>query len=561
MVAIERLEEIKQLWYKLSLSLRQDLANIYLQEDELEIEEIGDKLQSLYKNNEFRFFLRKLHKEYDLAEIADIRKIFTKRELLKKNAKAWYKEARTSLKILFTGILKDINAFEIFEKNIHSEHLMPNEPFNKVSPIPQTRLANNERLKIVIIGAGFSGLAVAYFLLDYGYKAADIAIIEKRKVGGGASGRAAGFLTASTEHDFIDMIDMYGQEKALKYWQAAEDGINIISDVVKITSRDASYFEKNGYLYLATDEESLETLKDESEAQNSVGKNTTILTNYQLVERFNLHGFLGALYSDRAYFVNPAELLSNLQNFLLKKGVRIIQGTEVRKITKSENVLTIVDDTNNDKTIYAETIVVASNYESMKLGFLKGKIYPVETYLALTEPLPLDFLKKHRMLFYTLMWDTDEIYSYFRVTKDGRIMIGGSDIDFMGKELKSEMAFMQHFYSYIVKHFPQLKGIKFQQQWSGIFSGTDDFFPLVGKIKNTNIYVSSPEGIPYCFLSGKIVTDLMTKGSSEYSDIFDLYRKSSKGVPIGQALRFSLFRRLAKPAIKVMEKFRKLRRK
>jgi len=556
----EKLKEIELLWHQLSLPLKQDIAYVYLEKEKKEIEEIGSVLASLYKNREFRLFLKRIHKEFELDEAGELGIIFTKKTLFKEDPTTWYKEAREKLSVFFANILQQTNAFEAFEKNLHASHSMPNEPFYKVNPIPQSKLVNGEHVKVAIIGAGFSGLAAAYFLLNSGYKANDIAIIEKRKVGGGASGRAAGFLTASTEHDFIDMVELYGKEKALRYWQAAEDGINIISDVVRKTSTDASYFEENGYLYLATDEESLVTLKEESEAQNSVGKNTTILSSEQLVERFNLHGFVGALYSDRAYFVNAAELINNLQIFLLKKGVRIINGTEVRRIGKSGNTLTIFDGT--EKIMNTDKTIITSNIESIKFGFLKGKIFAVETYLAVTEPVPLDFLRNHKMLFYTLMWDTDKIYTYFRIMKDGRILIGGSDIDFEGKELKSEMEFMQHFYTYLVKHFPQLKGIRFQQQWSGVLAGTNDFFPFVGNIKNTNIYVSVSDGIPYCFLSGRVVADLISKGQSEYSDLFQIDRKIPKtGVPIGQALRIGLVRKMAKPALKLLSKFPSIRKR
>lgn len=354
------------------------------------------------------------------------------------------------------------------------------------------------------------------------------------------------------------MVELYGEQKALRYWRSAEDGIKIISGIVNKISADASYFESNGYLYLATDDESLETLKEESAASNAVGMNTSILTQEELVEKFNLHDFVGALYSDNGFFVNGVELINNLQNFLLKNRVRIVENAEVKKIDKDGNSITISDGTK----IITDKVIIASNYESSKLGILKGKIFAVETYLALTEPVPLEFLKQHKMLFYTLLWDTDEIYTYFRILKNGRILIGGSDVDFKAQEIKPHMEFMQHFYTYLVSHFPQLKGIRLQHQWSGVLAGTNDFFPFVGNIKNTNIYVTVSDGIQYCFLSGKIVADLIIKGSSEYADLFDLYRKMPrKGIPIGQALRFGLFRRIAKPALGLFKKFPSIKKR
>ena len=42
-------------------------------------------------------------------------------------------------------------------------------------------------------------------------------------------------------------------------------------------------------------------------------------------------------------------------------------------------------------------------------------------------------------------------------------MIGGSDIDVKEThEIKHKMEFMHHFHDYLVSHFPQLKGIRFE---------------------------------------------------------------------------------------------------
>ncbi len=556
----ESLEEIRKLWHQLKLPLRQGLAYIYLEKEKEIIGEIGEKLEDLYENKEFRLFLRKLHREYKLNEALELRRIFTKKRLFKENPLQWYTEAKNKLDLFFGHILKDANAFEAYEKNLHESLLMKNEPSDKINQIFTQRLANGEHVKAAIIGAGFSGLSAAYFLLMSGkYNPHDIVLLEKKFVGSGASGRAAGFLTASTEHDFIDMVELYGKEKALRYWQASEEGIEIIAGIVGRIGGDTGYFEKNGYLYLATDDESLETLKEESEAQNSVGRNTSILAKEQLAERFNLHGFEGALYSDSAHFVNGAAIINNLSSFLEKNRVRIVENTEVLKIDKRKNILSL----SNGIKISADKIIVASNYDTARLGFLKRKLFPVETYLALTEPVPAEFLRKHRMMYYTLMWDTDEIYTYFRILKNGSILIGGSDIDVKERhELKPKMEFMHHFYNYLVAHFPQLKGIRFQHQWSGVLSGSSDLFPFIGQVKGTNVYISVSNGIPYCFLSGKIIADLMFKGRSEYADLFALDRKMpKKAVSIALALGPGVFKRIAKPAMGILRKFPFLKRK
>ena len=181
----ESLTAIKKLYHDLSLPLKQDIAYIYLEKEEEKVEEIGKKLESLYKNKDFRLFLRKLHRQYELREAVELREIFTKRHVFKKNPDQWQAEAKAKLAVFFQNVLKLTNAFEVFEKNLHESHTLPNQPYDKVNQIPQSKLVNGEHVKIAIIGAGFSGLAAAYFLVTSGkIRGSEIAIIEKRKVGG-----------------------------------------------------------------------------------------------------------------------------------------------------------------------------------------------------------------------------------------------------------------------------------------------------------------------------------------------------------------------------------------
>lgn len=53
MVLIERLEEIKRLWYEFELPVRQDIAYIYLDREQDIIKDIDDRLEKLLENRDF----------------------------------------------------------------------------------------------------------------------------------------------------------------------------------------------------------------------------------------------------------------------------------------------------------------------------------------------------------------------------------------------------------------------------------------------------------------------------------------------------------------------------
>ena len=523
MVLIERIEEIKRLWYALELPLRQDVAYVYLDKEQRIIKNIDERLELLLENRDFRKFLKKLREEHKLREVYEIEKIFS-RKYKKENAEFWHEEAQEAIFKLFRDILPDIKAFEAYKKERHEMLRFNNEIPAKIERI--SKASTSKKVGIAIIGAGFSGLAAAYFLLKSGVPGSDISIFEKDVVGSGSSGRSGGFLTASVEVDFIDAVKDYGRALALKYWRAAEYGIDLIKEVADSIGDNERYFRYNlGYLYLTEDEDYLNVLRKESAALSSIGNPAKIISGNELQSRFNLNGYKGALYSHKASFVYSIGFINEMSRFLVSKGVRILENTRVESIDRKSTTLML----GGGQTIGCGSIIIASNYHAVKFGVPKELVDPVETFLALTEPLPLDFLRKHNMLIKHLMWDSEEIYSYFTILDDGRIMIGGHDKNFShNAKLRTEADFIHHFYEYLSKHFPELRGIRFQKMWSGVIASAPDTYPLAGRMGNTNVYISLNNGIPFCFLSGKIISDLMRKKPSEYADLFAPDRNMKK---------------------------------
>jgi gamma-glutamylputrescine oxidase len=79
----------------------------------------------------------------------------------------------------------------------------------------------------LIIGAGIAGLSTAYWLLREDPKL-KIGIVEKFKIGFGASGRNAGFVTCGSTEHFIKLKDQFGLEKAVEIWKFSEDNRKLL---------------------------------------------------------------------------------------------------------------------------------------------------------------------------------------------------------------------------------------------------------------------------------------------------------------------------------------------
>ena len=82
---------------------------------------------------------------------------------------------------------------------------------NDAEPRP---LADDRSTDVVIIGAGIAGVATVFFTLRSTSKR--VLLIERHRVGRGATGHNAGQLATYFERPFCDLVDAYGFEPAIE---------------------------------------------------------------------------------------------------------------------------------------------------------------------------------------------------------------------------------------------------------------------------------------------------------------------------------------------------------
>src|SRR5258708_2420291 len=109
--------------------------------------------------------------------------------------------------------------------------------------LDRTHKTTKRNFDVVIVGAGLSGISTAYWLgqEDPSLK---IAILEKGRLGYGASGRNAGFITCGSVEHFNRMISKHGQDEALEIWRFSENNLKLIEERIIGGQSTAIQFEK-----------------------------------------------------------------------------------------------------------------------------------------------------------------------------------------------------------------------------------------------------------------------------------------------------------------------------
>lgn len=326
---------------------------------------------------------------------------------------------------------------------------------------------------IAIVGSGYTGLCAARILKKNG---ASVTVLDRNTIGWGASSRNGGMATPGLKQGIQKIHKIYGEKLAHEFWKISVDAIDLIDEIVNEHSIDCDW-ERNGHASLATKPSHAPRLKEYgSWLEKEFGHYQKYIPKHQIRDEIGSNTYYGALTDEISGGLHPSKYVFGLASTVSNLGVQLCENTAVTKIEKN--------DSNNFKLITskgditAKKVIIATNgYTDRLVSKLKPLIFPVGSYIVVTEPLTNELqniINPKRRMYYDSKW----FLNYFRLTPDGRMLWGGRndlstdlDLDDSAKRLSKEL--------YTV--FPDLKDIPITHTWTGKLGLTFDLMPHIGK--------------------------------------------------------------------------------
>ena len=326
---------------------------------------------------------------------------------------------------------------------------------------------------IAIVGSGYTGLCAARILKKNG---ASVTVLDRNTIGWGASSRNGGMATPGLKQGIQKIHKIYGEKLAHEFWKISVDAIDLIDEIVTEHSIDCDW-ERNGHASLATKPSHAPRLKEYgSWLEKEFGHYQKYIPKHQIRDEIGSNTYYGALTDEISGGLHPSKYVFGLASTVSNLGVQLCENTAVTKIEKN--------DSNNFKLITskgditAKKVIIATNgYTDRLVSKLKPLIFPVGSYIVVTEPLTNELqniINPKRRMYYDSKW----FLNYFRLTPDGRMLWGGRndlstdlDLDDSAKRLSKEL--------YNV--FPDLKDIPITHTWTGKLGITFDLMPHIGK--------------------------------------------------------------------------------
>ncbi|HEX6355883.1 FAD-binding oxidoreductase [Actinophytocola sp.] len=360
------------------------------------------------------------------------------------------------------------------------------------------------RADVVIVGAGLTGLSTALHLARDG---ADVVLLEANTVGWGASGRNGGMATPGLAISFPKAVRRYGADRAVAMFQAYNDAIDTVEDVVATEGIDCS-FERTGRLTLACKPSHYRGFERSAEQMRSLaGQDVQLVPRSRLSEEIGSPYYHGAMVDPLGAAVHVGQLTAGLATAAAGRGVSIHEQSRVVELVRRDGYS---HDVRTDMgTIRAGQVVMAtSGYTGSATPWLRRRIVPIGSFIVVTEPLDQDvvaeLLPKRRVAS-----DSNHLLYYFRITPDNRLLFGGRArfaVSNRDSDLKSGRILRRG----MVKVFPQLAGAGIDYCWGGLVDMTLDQMVHAGEHDGVFYSVGySGHGVQMATHMGKVMAQML----------------------------------------------------
>ena len=349
--------------------------------------------------------------------------------------------------------------------------------------------ASHSTYDVVVVGAGIVGAACAHFLTKEGLR---VAVLERRIVGGGATGAAMGHLVAMDDSP----AQLALTKLSLQLWKELEDQLPASAE-----------YRQPGTLWIASDAEEMVEVRRKYEVYRSAGLACEVLDSVALEEAEPkltrpLAGALRVLGDGVVYPQAAAQFL--LQGVAYRGGV--FTGCNVVSISGNEVLL-------GDRTrISAGHIVNATGCAAPELtpGIVMRKR---KGHLILTDRYPgflrhqvveLGYLKSAHSV------TADSVAFNLQPRATGQILIGSSR-QYENEDETVDHGIVRRMMERACDYMPEVATLSVLRMWTGFRAATPDKLPLIGPSpENPKVLLATGHeglGITASMATGRLITD------------------------------------------------------
>ncbi len=383
-----------------------------------------------------------------------------------------------------------------------------------------SRLGEDERADVCIVGAGIAGLTTAYHLTKEGKR---VIVLDDGPTAGGETARTTAHLVFYNDDGLSKIESLHGEDGLRLSTQSHSAAVDRIERIVAEEKIDCDFTRLNGYLFITPGGEGYDFLDKELDAAHRIG-----LTDAHYVERAPIAGYdtSKCLCYPRQGKFHPLKYFAGLAKAIEARGGRILNDTHVKRITGGNPARV---ETSQGRTVVADAVVVATNTPVNDLVAIHTKQAPYRTYV-IGGRVPRGALTD------ALYWDTLDPYHYVRLQQidgaDHDILISGGEDHKTGHN-NDAVRRWEVIEKWTRERFSMMGNIEFR--WSGQTMEPVDCLAYIGRnpMDADNVFIATGDsgmGMTHGTIAGMLLSDLILGRPNEWEKLYSPSRVTPKAV-------------------------------
>ncbi len=387
--------------------------------------------------------------------------------------------------------------------------------FSKLPRPTRHALTENTSCDALIVGCGITGALMAERLTRQGL---DVVLLDRELPGYGSTAASTAMLLWEIDRSLSELTELYGFERAARAYRASFDAVGGLQSLMRDLDLPCDMRAKSS-LYLAAGEDA-GSLITEQVLRARAGLPGTFLDHRALLGAYEITR-AGAIVSPNSADCDPMQMAIGLLNVAHGRGARFYEAEAVRYESAPHSVGVTTSD---GRVIEARHAILATGYVMPDIVETKVQS-PSSSWAIATAPQP-DRLWHDGVL----IWEDSKDYLYARITRSGRIIIGGEDSDeIIAPDARDALipAKADVLRQRLKALWPRTE-LNITHRWAGTFDTTRDGLPLIGQVpKHPNLFAAygyGGNGITFSYMASQLLGDLIKGERSQLLDDFALDR-------------------------------------
>jgi sarcosine oxidase, subunit beta len=367
-----------------------------------------------------------------------------------------------------------------------------------------------ESADVVVVGGGTVGGWCAWFLAQSGV--GRIVLIDKSRLGRGASSRAAGMVRAQGGTETAVKLGIW----SIDFYERQREALGVDSGFVR-----------QGYFMPAFDEPQVSEAMARIAMQKSVGLDVGWLRPDEAAAvnpTMAPDCCLGGSFAPGDGYIDPPRNVLAYASALVRARVEIREGVELTSLRVSGGHVTGVDTSQG--SIDCGRVVLTGGPELAAVGRTAGVSIPaggVRHQVAVTEPCPELSPQSHPMVF-------DLAAGLYWRPEDGGILFGMSNpSEAPGMARDVDWDYLTVMRERLAELVPGTRDLRLRRVWAATIDFTPDHLPILGpalssagEIDGTTVASAGGHGMMWGPAVARVAADLCADSKTDLLDVSDL---------------------------------------